>query len=146
MSTFLQIQGSGPSCCLFGGQLAFFSEHSSSNSSKSQPSMRSVLVSLASSEGKGRKGGWGWNSVLDSTTVESKRAFFFLVDGTDTTLGGRQCLLRGQEGVRLVYHCSQCHHTPGRPTGGCPSFCTSALDSPSHAAIYHAVCPESLSI
>ena len=145
VATFLQIQGSGPSCCLFGGQLAFFSEHSSSDSSKSQLPTGPVLVSLASSEGTGRKGGWGWNSVLDSTTVEIKRAFFS-ADGTDATLGGRQCLLSGPEGVRLLYRCSQCHRTPGRPTGGFPSFCTSALDPTSHAAIYHTVCPESLSI
>ena len=115
MATFLQIQDSGPPCCLLGGQLAFFSEHSSSNSSKSQLSMGSVPVSLTSSEGKGRKGGWGWNSLLGSTTVESKRAFFSWTEQTLCLVSSRQCLLRAQEGVRLGYHCGQCHHTRGSP-------------------------------
>ena len=85
VATFLQIQDSGPSCCLLGGQLAFFSEHSSSDSSKSQRSMGSIPVSLTSSEGKGRKGGWDWDSLLGSTTVGSKRAFFSWTE--QTTLG-----------------------------------------------------------
>lgn len=49
-------------------------------------------------------------------------------------------------GVRLVYHCSQCHHTPGSPTRWLSRFSTSALDPTSYTAIYRTVCPESLSI